>query len=299
MIDLISASAFVRLHRNQCFVIKVGGACLARRASLRALAQQIAVVEACGAKPVLVHGGGPQTDAIQRSLGEEPRKVDGRRVTSPEGLRALRLATGGELNADLTAALTAASTRAVGISAASGECVLARRRQPMTTSEGVVDFGEVGDVRQVNVGPIEALLEAGYVPVISPPAADGKGGFLNVNADSMAAEIAVALGAAKLVLMTSAPGVLTDPQDPSSLASTLTLAELAKLDKKGALVGGMNVKAVAARTALEGGVPRVHVVSGLESDALIGELYTTHGTGTLLTSEPESVPLEVLEEAKA
>jgi len=299
VIDLVRAADYVRLHRGRVLVIKVGGACLARPAHAAALARQLAVVEACGARPVVVHGGGPQTDAIARSLGEEPTKVEGRRVTTPVGLKALRWATCGELHADLAAAITRAGSPAVGFCAASGDCVVATRRPPTMTDAGVVDFGQVGDVVRVDPTPLLALSAAGRVPVVCPPASDGDGGFLNVNADLLAARLAIELEAAKLVLVTSAPGVLTDPADPGSVASTLALDDLAELARSGALEGGMRVKATAARTALEGGVERVHVVSGLEPGALLGELYTTHGTGTLLTRVAETAPAEALEGVSA
>lgn len=292
MIDLSTAAPYVRLHRGKTFVIKVGGACLSKPTLRAKLASEIALVEALGARIVLVHGAGPQTDAFQRALGEEPRKVEGRRVTSLLALRALRLTTLGELNGELAAALGAAGAKAVGIAGGTGGILVARRRPPIVTREGLVDFGEVGDIASVECAPLLALLERGYLPVISPPASDGVDGFLNVNADVAAAEIAVALGAEKLVLVTSAPGVLTNPDDPSTLVSTLSLAELDALDAEGVLKDGMKVKAQAARRALEGGVPRVHVVAGMVPGALLGELYTTHGTGTLITRVPEEAPAE-------
>lgn len=285
---LIRASRFVRLHRDKIFVIKIGGSSLTRPALRKAFAQEIAVIEACGAFPVIVHGGGPQTDALQRSFGEEPRMVEGRRVTSEKALRALRLATNGELNSDVSAAINDAGCRAVGIGGA--DCVYATRRPPVVTGEGMVDFGEVGDVSHVDTGPILALIESGCVPVLCPPASDGAGGFLNVNADLLAAHLAIELAADKLVLCTNAAGILTDVHDPHSVMSTLTLSQLDELGEKGALQAGMNVKATAIKLALEAGIERVHVVSGVEPEALLGELYTTQGTGTLLTREQEQAP---------
>ena len=296
MKDLIRASRFVRLHRDKIIVIKVGGSCLTKPALRKSFAKEIAVIEACGALPVIVHGGGPQTDALQRSFGEEPRMVEGRRVTSDKALRALRLATLGELNSDLAGAITEAGARAVGLGGAN--CVYATRRPPVVTTEGMVDFGEVGDVDHVDTDPILALLDAGCVPVLCPPASDGAGGFLNVNADLLAANLAVELGADKLVLCTNAAGILTDVKDPSSVMSTLTLSQLEELSDNGALQAGMRVKAVATKLALEEGVERVHVVSGIEPDALLGELYTTQGTGTLLTLEQEEAPVSVVGAAK-
>jgi acetylglutamate kinase len=294
-LDLFRAAPHVRLHRGRIVVIKVGGGTVARPAGLERFARQVAVVEALGSRVVVVHGGGPQTDAVQRALGDEPRMVDGRRVTSPAALRALRMATAGELNGSVVAALIAAGVPAVGVTGAS--VVRADRRPPVPTSEGMVDFGEVGDVTSVDPTPLLALLESVSVPVLCPPAGDGRGGFLNVNADLVAAATATALGAEKLVLLTGAPGVLSDPADPGSLLSALSISELDELDANGALAAGMSVKAAAIRAALRGGVSRAHVVSGDDPDALLRELYTNQGSGTLVTAEPQRAPAAVHQEA--
>ena len=288
MIDIRTAAPFARRFRDGTIVVKIGGACLERPGLRKRLAQDLAVVQALGARVVLVHGAGPQVDALQRALGEEPRKVGGRRVTSAKALRALRHATLGELNGELAALVEAAGARALGLCAGTGGILTAQRRPPVVTPEGEVDFGQVGDLIASDPTPLAALLDAGVVPVLSPPAGDGQGGFLNVNADLAAAHVAVALGARKLVLCTSSAGILTDPEDPGSLVSTLTLDELARHLESGVLRDGMAVKAQAIRLALEGGVQRVHVVSGTSDDGLLGELFTTHGTGTLVTLRSES-----------
>lgn len=290
MKELFKAAPYVRMHKDRVIVVKAGGATIAKPALLKQLARQIAVVHALGARVVVVHGGGPQIDQLQRMLGEEPRMIDGRRVTSAVALRALRLAMAGELNGDLSAALVEQGSPAIGIVAASCGALVARRRAPMKTSQGLVDFGEVGDLTTVDVSTIVTMLDAGRVPVIAPIASDGAGGVLNINADLAAAALAGALGASKLVLVTSAPGILRSVTDPGSLVSALSLAELADLEAAGSFEGGMRVKAQAIRAALDRGVVRVHVVSGLDPEALLVELYTTHGSGTLITREPERAP---------
>lgn len=292
MTDLFKAAPHVRLHRGKTFVIKAGGGTIAKTAAIRQFARQVAVVHALGARVVVVHGGGPQTDALQRMLGEEPRMVDGRRVTTPTAMRALRMATAGELSGEVVACLAAEGAPAVGVSGASSGVLVAKRRAPMRTTEGTVDFGEVGDVQSVDPKPLLALIDDGFIPVVCPPAGDGNGGFLNVNADLTAASIAVALGAAKLVMLTGAPGILSNPADPSSLLSALSIAELDAMEESGALKGGMRVKAAAIRAALYGGVGRVHVVSGGDDQSLLAELYTTQGAGTLVTREPEKAPAD-------
>lgn len=290
MIDLVMASDYIRLFRGRTFVIKLGGACLARPGLVAELARQIAVVDACGARPVIVHGAGPQVDDVQRSLGEEPVKVAGRRVTTPAALQALLQVARGSIGPALAKELERRGARPRLVPAE--DVVLADRRPPVETEEGLVDFGLVGDIRRVDVKPLLALIEAGTIPILSPPVGDRarRGGHLNANADLLSAQVAIALGAVKLLLVTSEVGVLSDPADPRSALSTLTLRELDELERKGSVKGGMKVKARAARDALAGGVPRVHVVSGVEPDALLGELFTTHGTGTLVTLEAEEAP---------
>ncbi len=286
MKELIVAAPYIRLQRGKVVVVKLGGNCLQRRQDLESLAAQLAAVHAFGAQPVVVHGGGPQADVLQRALGEEPRKVDGRRVTTLVAMRAVRMSMAGEINGEVAAALSAAGAPAVGVCAASAGIALARRRAPMQTTEGLVDFGEVGDLVKVEAQSLLGLLAAGTVPVICPPAGDGRGGFLNVNADLLAAELAVALGAAKLILITGAAGVLKDPANPRSLLSVLHLEELRDLRKAGSLKDGMLVKASAIERALLGGVERVHVIGGSDPQALLVELYTNHGAGTMITREP-------------
>lgn len=299
MKDLIAAAPHVRMQRDRVIVVKVGGSCLQKRSELEAFCAQIATVHAFGALPVIVHGGGPQADALQRALGEEPRKVDGRRVTSPTAMRAVRMSMAGELNTELSATLSAAGAPAVGVCAASAGIAVATRRPPIGTTEGMVDFGEVGDLQSVDSASLLALLENGDVPVICPPASDGAGGFLNVNADLLAAELAIALDSDRLVLATGVAGILRDPANPHSLLSVLALRELRTLRAQGALVEGMLVKAAAIERALTGGVAQVHVIAGSDPRALLVELYTNHGAGTMITQdEPETASSQAPVEGK-
>jgi len=298
MNELIRAAAHVRHHRDSIIVLKIGGSCLQKPRARRALVQQIATVQALGARLVVVHGGGPQTDANQRSLGEVPRMVDGRRVTTPLALRALRMSVS-ELNGELSAALDEAGAPATAVCAADAGIVVATRRPPIETSEGLVDFGAVGDVQSVDPAPLRGLIERGLTPVVCPPVAGAGESFLNLNADTLAATLAVALGAAKLVLVTDAAGILSDPKDPQSVLSVLEPGRLRELHASGALLQGMSVKATAIELALAGGVARVHVVSGQDPEALLVELYTSHGSGTLITHEGELAPKELSPEEDA
>jgi acetylglutamate kinase len=206
-------------------------------------------------------------------------------VTTAVALRALRMSVVGELNGELAAALTHAGAPAVGLCAADAGLVIAKKRAPLETSEGLTDFGAVGEVQEIRPGCLLALLGQGITPVICPPVSDGAEGFLNLNADTLAAELAIALKASKLVLLAGASGILSDSSDPHSVMSDLSVQQMDELDQKGSFKQGMKVKAVAIRKALEAGVERVHMVSGMDPESLLVELYTTHGSGTLIMTQ--------------
>ncbi len=283
-LDLIRASAHVRQHQGKTFVVKVGGACLAKPRHVRRVAEQLACVHALGARLVVVHGAGPQANECQRALGEEPVFVDGRRVTTPAALDALTQSTSA-----LSEALKEALEARGSVASAATSSAVATKRAPMQTSEGEVDFGLVGDIQSVDTDAVKGALDEGVIPLVAPPIPDGSGGHLNVNADLLAAELAVGLGAAKLVLLTSAAGVLADPTDPNSAISVLSLSELLEQRKEGTVAGGMHVKTSAIEAAMKGGVERVHVVNGMDEDSLLVELYTNQGAGTLILAEAEEV----------
>ena len=283
-LDLIRASAHVRQHQGKTFVVKVGGACLAKPRHVRRVAEQLACVHALGARLVVVHGAGPQANECQRALGEEPVFVDGRRVTTPAALDALTQSTSA-----LSEALKEALEARGSVASAATSSAVATKRAPMQTSEGEVDFGLVGDIQSVDADAVKGALDEGVIPLVAPPIPDGSGGHLNVNADLLAAELAVGLGAAKLVLLTSAAGVLADPTDPNSAISVLSLSELLEQRKEGTVAGGMHVKTSAIEAAMKGGVERVHVVNGMDEDSLLVELYTNQGAGTLILAEAEEV----------
>lgn len=282
------AVPYLRLFRDSTFVVKVGGEALARPGGADALLEQIGVLHSLGVRIVLVHGGGVQADALAQRLGVEFEKVEGRRRTSPEMVDAMVLALNGEARAALLSAARKLGIPAVGISGMDAGFVEAHRRGPTPlASGGTVDLGEVGDIERVDSGLLYDLLEWGYLPIVSPLAGDAEGNWLNTNADTVAAEIAVALGAAKAIFMTGAPGVLADVDDPHSLISELTLDEMEAMIADGSIQGGMIPKASAIARCLRGEVSRVHVVSHTLPDALLTEVFTNEGSGTLIRLEPE------------
>ncbi len=286
-VGLREALPYMRLFKGKTFVVKVGGALLADAASTREVLEQVDALRHLGIRVVLVHGGGAQASTLSRSLGSEPRFVAGRRVTDDAALQAAVLTLNGEANTALLAACRALGIPAVGLSGVDSGLVRARRRPPVTVDGETVDYGHVGDVVAVDPEVVNWLLSDNKLPVVSPIAADDEGNLLNCNADGIAAALAVAMKAVKLVLLTDVPGLLERAEDPRSLVSYIDLDGLRVMRQRGVLAGGMAPKTAAIETALNGGVERAHLVSWRVPDGLLAELFTNQGSGTLVVPELE------------
>jgi acetylglutamate kinase len=289
-IDLRKAVPYLRMYKGATFVIKAGGAVLAGARVLDALAEQAGLLHQLGIDVVLVHGGGAQATELSERLGIPVEKVNGRRITSAETLDVAKMIFNGKLNTDLLSALAHHRVQAVGLSGVDGELIRARRRPlaSVTDESGearLVDFGYVGDVVSVDPSVILHLLEGGFMPVVSSMAGGEGGEVYNVNADTVAARLAVALGAQKLVIVTGVPGVLADASDPSSLISVLGRSRAGDMIGDGA-AGGMHAKLEACCNAIDAGVPRAHVIDGRDPDALLVEIFTNEGSGTLIERDP-------------
>jgi acetylglutamate kinase len=289
MNSLTEAMPYIRLYRGHVFVIKLGGALGSDTAALGEVAAQAGVLCEFGVRVVLVHGGGPQTTDLAGRLGLETTLIGGRRVTSPATLEAAVMAMNGSVSTAILAACRVAGLPAIGLSGVAAGLIRARVRPPVMVEGGdgpaSVDYGEVGDIVSIDRGVLDRLLGAGFVPVISPIASDDRGRVLNINADTVAAEVARALAADKLIFLTEAPGILEDRRDPGSLVSYIDLDGLEALEGRGALAGGMLPKVVAARAALSGGVRRVHVIGFRQRRGLLIEVLTNEGSGTLIVRE--------------
>jgi len=290
---LRSAAQYVRRFRRKTFVVKLGGELLADKAALQSVAEQLALLWSFSIKLVIVHGGGAGLDEACAAFGIPVRKVAGRRVTSPEVLDAAKMVFAGKAHMDLLAGLKGAGLPIVGLSGVDGDLIQAVKRPPVDVVDDggekvLVDFGLVGDIRAVDPALIHHLLAADYVPVIAPLSGGAEGQVFNTNADTIASAVAVALQAEKLFFLLDVPGLLEDREKPSSLVPLADLAALAALEAKGAIKGGMRPKVEAAKAALQGGVQSVHLVSGVAKDALLTEVFTNEGSGTMLISTQES-----------
>jgi acetylglutamate kinase len=279
------AAPYIRLYKKRVFVLKAGGEVFASDEATRNLLEQVALLHQVGVRVVLVHGGGPQSTELANALGVPTRMVGGRRVTDKSTLDVTTMVLNGQINTRILAACRDLDLPAVGISGVDAGLIDAHKRPPVKVEghEGeAIDFGFVGDIDGVNTDVIEAQLDNGLVPVVSPLSADRHGTVLNINADTVAAALAASLKAAKLILTMGAPGILEDRRDPASLVSYTDLAGLQRLREQGSLAEGMLPKARAIEAALKGGVERVHLISYKVPDSLLLEVFTNEGTGTMV-----------------
>lgn len=289
---LKGALRYVRAYRDHTFVVKMGGDVQGDVALLDQVAAQLSLLSSLGIRLVVVHGGGPQASALSRKLGVEPRMVAGRRVTDAATLEVVTMVYGGSLNTAVVNALRDNEVQAVGLTGLDGDLLQAEKRPPIevTNDQGTletVDYGLVGDIKRVDPRIIHTLLEARFVPVIASLAGGPDGQIFNVNADTVAESVAIALGAEKLIFLTGAPGVLRDRNDPTTLVTFADPDDLQALISTGALVGGMRPKVEACLRAATNGVERTHIIDGRAPDSLLLEVFTGAGTGTMIVGRKE------------
>jgi acetylglutamate kinase len=289
---LKGALRYVRAYRDQVFVVKLGGDVLSEPETLDGVAGQLALLTSLGIRIVVVHGGGPQATALSRRLGLEPRLVAGRRVTDDGALDVAKMVYAGQINVNLLAALRDHRVQAVGLSGVDAELITAHRRPPVSVVDDAgatvrVDYGYVGDIDRVDPRVLVTLMDARMVPVVASLAGGEGDEVFNVNADTVAEALAVALRAQKLIFLTGAPGVLRDRNDPATLVTFADPDDLAGLMANGVLSGGMRPKVEACIRAATGGVERTHIIDGRAPDALLLEVFTGAGCGTMIVGRKE------------
>jgi acetylglutamate kinase len=276
---LVQALPYIQRFHGRSVVVKLGGAAI-DAALDRALAQDVLLLRSVGVRCVLVHGGGPQVDAMMRRVGKEPEFRDGLRVTDAETLEIVRMVLVGKINRDLVSTINREALEepvAVGVSGEDAGLLTVTPRDPA--------LGFVGDVSHVRASVLERLLDEGLSPVVSTIGADETGQPFNVNADEAARAIAVAMAAEKIVYLTAAPGLLEDVNDESSLVPRLTSAELRERIEHDSVSAGMIPKLRACADAVDAGVGTAHIIDGRVPHALLIELLTDEGIGTMVKRE--------------
>jgi acetylglutamate kinase len=272
---LVEALPYIRRFAGRTFVIKYGGSAMADAGLRASFAVDVVLLETIGVRPVIVHGGGPQIGATLQRLGKTSRFVDGLRVTDDETMEVVEMVLGGKVNREIVALIQQGGGHAIGLTGSDGDMIRVTRRL-----ENDRDLGRVGRVETVCPDPIRAVADKRFVPVIAPIGVDADGVTHNVNADEAAGAIARALGAEKLILLTDVEGL----KDASGqLVAQLGIGEARKLIAEGTIRDGMIPKVECCISALEGGVGRTHIVDGRVLHAVLLEIFTDSGVGTLLT----------------
>lgn len=285
---LREALPYIRRFKGKSFVVKLSGHAIDDEEALYSLAEEIALLDQVGFRIVLVHGGGKQLNELTARLGISQRFVDGRRVTSDETLEVAKMVFSGKVNTDIRSMLRRLGVRPIGLSGLDGNLIRARRREIQqlicseTGQEHWVDFGHVGDIVEIEGRLLKLLLDEGYVPVISSLGADDDGNVYNINADSIAAEVAVHLEAEKLIMLTNVDGIYGDVDRPETKISSLSASELGRLIDGQKASAGMIPKLQAIQSLLERGVPSAHIIHGGRRNALLQEIFTDRGTGTMI-----------------
>jgi acetylglutamate kinase len=276
---LTEALPYIKRTSGKTVVIKYGGAAMTDPVLREHVASDIALMKLVGINPVIVHGGGPEITSYMNRLGLKVEFYNGLRVTSDEAMEVVKMVLVGKVNPELVAAINHHGRLAVGVSGDDGNLVTATQRDAR--------LGRVGDVTTIDTTVIDNLIEDGFIPVVATVAAGDDGGSFNVNADLVAAELATALGAEKVIFLTDVDGLYADFADKSSLISVLTPAEAEEMIVSDTLEGGMVPKVAACVHALRGGVGRAHILNGTVPHALLLEVYTDEGVGTMITDPAE------------
>jgi acetylglutamate kinase len=273
---LIQALPYIKQYAGKTIVVKYGGAAMLDEALKAAVMQDIVLMRYVGINPIVVHGGGPEISDAMHRMGKEPQFVGGLRVTDAETMEIVEMVLAGKTNKGIVAHLNQQGAMAVGLSGKDGNLIVAERE----TTKG--DIGFVGRVTQINPALLHTLAGAGYIPVISTVAIGKNGESYNVNADTVAGELAAALGAVKLVMMTDVEGIYQDFADKDSLIKEMTAKDARQLITDGHVDRGMIPKVEACVIAVNGGVERATIIDGRLPHSLLMELFTHEGVGTMI-----------------
>lgn len=291
-LDLLRESLpYIQKFKGKTFVVKFSGKVTEDKINLASLAEELALLHQVGIRVCVIHGGGKQLTELAEQLGVVQTVIQGRRVTDDDTLELAKMVFRGKINTEILAQFRRRGIKAVGLSGIDGGVVTAVKRPPRdvlnkeTGETKIVDFGHVGDVVNVDVSLLETMLTNGYLPIVSSLGADDDGRIFNINADTIAAEIAVQLNAEKLILLSDVNGIYLDINDPESRISKVTATEALELIESGQATGGMIPKLENLVSVLQRGVRSTHIISGTLRNAVLSEVFTDEGSGTMLMAD--------------
>lgn len=274
---LVHALPYIKKYTGKVVVVKYGGNAMINEKLKNSVVRDIVLLSLIGVKVVLVHGGGPEITETLNRLGKETQFVDGLRVTDRETVEVVQMVLAGKINKGLVNLIQCCGGRAIGLCGIDGNMITAVQKDER--------LGYVGTITGVDPAPVQDVLDAGYIPVISTVGCDKEGNVYNINADTAASRIASALGAESLVTMTDIVGILRDKDDPSTLISHITLSDAERLKEEGVIVGGMLPKVESCTDAIRGGVKKVFIIDGRTPHAILMEILTDEGIGTMFEGE--------------
>ena len=279
---LIEALPYFKDFFGKTFVIKYGGSIMADPELKEKLIEDITLLKYVGINSVIVHGGGPAINKTLDRLNIEANFIDGLRVTDKETMEIVEMVLSAQINKEIVALINKMQAKAVGVSGKDGNLIRAKKKE---FSDPEKDLGFVGEVEEINPELIEKLIEDGYIPVIAPVGVNEAGEGLNINADSVAGELAAALKAEKLIYLTDVNGIRYDAEDPESRVSQLKFSEIKQWITDGKIQGGMLPKVEGCMQAVESGVIRTHILNGLVAHPLLLEIFTDQGVGTMILKD--------------
>jgi len=280
---LIEALPYIREFYDSIMVFKIGGSIMSDKTVLEDFIQDVVLLRYIGIHPIIVHGGGPEISEAMEKFGKKAEFVGGLRVTDKETLGIARMVLLGNINAELVNLIGKHGGKGIGLSGQDGMFLKARKMAPVKIQgKEPVDLGFVGEVEKVDPEILMIMAGKGYIPVISPIAADDEGNNLNVNADTAAGAVAIAMRAKKFFSITDVEGVRMNPNDPSSVISEFPASDFDRLVQDGIIKGGMIPKVEACVRVVEGGVDRAHIIDGRKHHAILLELLTHEGVGTMI-----------------
>ncbi|MBU4534862.1 MAG: acetylglutamate kinase [Euryarchaeota archaeon] len=286
---LIEALPYIKKFHKKKILIKYGGHAMIDENAMESTARDTVLLKYVGMEPIVVHGGGPEISRSMNKMGKEPQFIEGLRITDEETMEIVKMVLVGKINTTIVSKICLHGGKGIGLSGKDSRLIMARKKDPHvitnreTGGKQHVDLGLVGEIESVNPEVIEMLTENNYIPIISPIGVDETARTLNLNADTVAGEIASRVDAEKLIILTDVPGILEDPGNPDTLIKKINISEVGELVKNGIITEGMLPKTMTCAQALQDGVKSAHIIDGRIQHSILLEIFTKKGIGTMIS----------------